>query len=342
VVNSSGYYKMLKLIYSLPKQFELGLEFGSECPLLEKGDFFNVVIAGMGGSAIGGDIVRTLLLEKSQFPVIVWRDYRLPPAVSSRSLFFAVSYSGNTEETLAAYNEAQRRKSYCIAITTGGKLAQRAKGDGTPLIELPAGMPPRAAIGFLTIPILMILKRFGLYPDCQNEVKETSSLLDQQLPSWRKKALRLSRLLLGKLPVIYSTSRLLDVAAYRWQCQLNENAKVMCHIGQLPEQSHNEIMGLGSPGFLTQKGVLIGLFDRTTHPRTAFRLRSTLKLCKSAFSDAVLIKSQGRSELTRLFSVMVMGDLVSVALAKRREVDPIAIPRINNLKLILAHYKGKR
>ncbi|MEO0005374.1 MAG: bifunctional phosphoglucose/phosphomannose isomerase [candidate division WOR-3 bacterium] len=341
-MNSSGYNKMLNLIFSLPEQFELGLNIGFECGLIKPKVIENVVIAGMGGSAIGGDIVRTLSLQTGSLPVIVWRDYRLPQAVSPRTLFFAVSYSGNTEETLAAYREAKRCKSQVIAISSGGRLAQMAKHDGLPLLSVPTGMPPRAAIGLLTIPILVVLSRFGLYPDCKKGIRDTARLLGRRLHNWHKRAQRISRLLDGNLPIVYSTSRLLDVAAYRWQCQLNENAKVMCHIGQLPEQNHNEIMALSSPRFLAQKGVLIGLFDRTTHPRTIFRFRATLNLCKDAFSRFIFVNSEGRSALARLFSVMIIGDLVSVALAKRRGVDPMAIPKIDELKSMLASYRGKR
>lgn len=341
-MNSAGYNKMIRLIFGLPQQLELGKKIGAECPIPNRRKFEGVVIAGMGGSAIGGDIVRTLMLQECFMPVIVWRDYQLPPVISKRTLFFAISYSGNTEETLSAYNEAKRREWEVVALTSGGRLAEKARRDGFPVMLVPAGMPPRAAIGFLTIPVLVVLSRLGIYHQCEKDIKETARLLSRQMDEWHKKAVEMSRVLDGHLPIVYSTSRLLDVAAYRWQCQLNENAKVMCHIGQLPEQTHNEIMGLDAPGFFSRKGVLIGLIDRTTSPRTVFRFRATLKLCKEAFSRFVLVNSEGRSDLTRLFSVMVMGDLVSVALAKRRGVDPMAIPKIDKLKSILARYRGKR
>jgi len=344
---------MMNLIFGLPDQFDQREKIGwtisgrANLPVcfpdanarLKPCPTENIVIAGMGGSAISGDVIRTLFWDEGALPVLVWRDYLLPRAVTAHTLFIAISYSGNTEETLCAYSQAKRKGSQIIVITSGGKLSELAKRDGFALLTIPKGMPPRAAIGFLTVAMLTALNRLGLCRSYEQDIRETARLLRRRMGFYRQRAQGISRVLAGRLPLVYSTSRLLDVGAYRWQCQLNENAKIMCHIGQLPEQNHNEIMGLGAPEFLARQAVIIALVDRRTHPRTRLRLRTTLKLIKDAYAKAVVIQSEGRSALARLFSVMVIGDFVSVVLAKTRGVDPMVIPKIDELKQMLAQIR---
>lgn len=327
---------MLKLIYQLPEQLDRAVTLGKECPLLKKDEVKNVVIAGMGGSAIGGDVVRVVVNEEQALPVTVWRDYQLPSTVGKKTILFLISYSGNTEETLTAYEEGRRRRAQIFVLTSGGKIAEMAKGDHFPLIMVPPGMPPRTAIGYMSIPILMLLSRLKLCRDYTPEVGETRRLLRRGMEVLRRRANSLSRLILNRLPIIYSTARLLDVAAYRWQCQLNENAKTLCHIGQLPEQSHNEIMGFGAPEFLNRKLYPVVLVDKNSHPRSLLRFQEMRRLVGKNWAGLSIVKTSGSSPLARIFSAVVMGDLVSVALARRRGVDPIGIPRIDELKQALA------
>lgn len=327
---------MLKLIYQLPEQLDRAVALGKECPLLKKDEVKNVVIAGMGGSAIGGDVVRAVVNEERALPVTIWRDYRLPSTVGRKTILFLISYSGNTEETLTAYEDGRRCGAQLFVLTSGGKIAEMAKSDHFPLLLVPTGMPPRAAIGYLSIPILMLLSRLNLCRDYTPDVGETRRLLRRGMEVWRRRANSLSRLILNRLPIVYSTARLLDVIAYRWQCQLNENAKVLCHSGQLPEQSHNEIMGFGSPEFLDRKLYPIFLVDRNSHPRTLLRLKEMRRLVGEKWAGMSIVKTSGSSPLARIFSAVVMGDLLSVALARRRGVGPLGIPRIDELKQALA------
>jgi glucose/mannose-6-phosphate isomerase len=147
---------------------------------------------------------------------------------------------------------------------------------------------------------------------------------------------RLAGLLLNRLPVVYSTSRLLDVAADRWRCQLNENAKVLCHTSVLPEHNHNEIVGMGSPVPVARSTAIVTLRDRETHRRTRLRYRLLLDIVRGTYGRAVEIASDGRSRLERLFSLIMLGDLVSVELARLRRVDPMGVERIDELKRRLA------
>lgn len=323
---------MLRLIFSLPEQLLKGYQMGKEASFLSRRRFENVAIIGMGGSAIGGDIVRTIILQESSLPILVWRDYQIPPIINNKTLGFFVSYSGNTEETLCAYKEAKKRGSEVVAITSGGILAQEADKDGFLTIEVPKGMPPRSAIGFLTMPILGVLNKLRLSRSYEEDVVEASKILSKKMEVWRRRAVNISQRLYNMLPFVYSTSRLLDVVAYRWRCQLNENAKVLCHTGELPEQRHNEIMGFGAPDFVTRRIILIALVDQMTHPRNLFGMKLMLSLIKEDLGGTIWIKSEGVSPLSRIFSTIVVGDLVSVALAKRRKVDPVSIPRIDKLK----------
>lgn len=327
---------MLKLIYQLPEQLDRAVVLGKECPLLKKNEVENVVIAGMGGSAIGGDIVRAVVNEERVLSVTVWRDYRLPSTVGEKTILVLISYSGNTEETLTAYEDGRRRRAQIFVVTSGGKMAAMAKGDHFPLLLVPTGMPPRAAIGYMSIPILILLSRLKLCRDYTPDVVETRRLLRRGMGGWRRGAAFLSRLILNRLPIVYSTARLLDVVAYRWQCQLNENAKMLCHSGQLPEQSHNEIMGFGAPEFLGRKLYPIVLVDKNSHSRTLLRLKEMRRLVGKEWAGMRIVKTSGSSPLARIFSAVVMGDLLSVALARRRGVDPMGIPGIDELKQALA------
>ncbi|MGQ9678957.1 MAG: bifunctional phosphoglucose/phosphomannose isomerase [bacterium] len=335
-MNEADNKTMLKFIYCLPEQIERAVVLGKECPLFKKTEVENVVIAGMGGSAIGGDVVRAVMNEDGTLPVTVWRDYRLPAAVGEKTILVLSSYSGNTEETLTAYEDGQRRGAKIFVVASGGKIAEMAKSDHLPLLLVPMGMPPRTAIGYMSIPILMVMYRLQLCRDYTPDIIETKRLIKRWIDVWRRRANSLSRLILNRLPIIYSTARLLDVVAYRWQCQLNENAKVLCHSGQFPEQSHNEIMGFGAPEFLNRKVYLVIIVDKSSYPRTLLRLREIKRLIGKEWAGLSIIKSRGSSPLARIFSTVVMGDLVSVALARRRGVDPIGIHRIDELKKTLA------
>ncbi len=331
---------MRQMVFGFPEQLLRAWTIGMQCHFnfKRKAGFDNVVIAGMGGSAIGGDVVRTVLGEETTLPVLVWRDYQLPPGVNRKTLVFVSSCSGNTEEALSAYEETKRCSGQVVVITSGGKLAAMAQGDRIPLVLVPGGMPPRASIGFMSVPMLAVLYHLGLCRSYEADVHEASRLIERRRQYWWREAKRSARFLFNRWPIIYSLSRLLDVAAYRWQCQFNENAKVLAHWGCLPEASHNEIMGFGSAA--TPAPVLFGLVDRSTHPRTILRWRQMLKLIRGAYTRARLVRSEGRLPLARLLGIIVVGDLISVALAEQRGVDPIAILKIEQLKHDLGRKKG--
>ncbi len=335
VVNNTGYQRMKELISGLPEQLNTAWEIASGVPFSSKSAIDQVIVGAMGGSAMGADIVRSILEAEGERWLTVVRDYSLPAGISDQTLVLAISYSGNTEETIAVYDAAVKQQAKVVVITSGGKLAEKARQDGVPLILIPGGMPPRCAIGLMSVAILVVLNRLGCCRSFLSDIRETGRLVRMNLPVWHRWAVRLSRKIVDRFIIVYSTSRLLDTAAYRLQCQLNENAKMLAHWGTLPEASHNEIMGFGAPVFLDGKVAVIALVDPTSHLRTLVRLGQMLKLIQGTIAENVRLESAGRSGCARLFSQVVRGDLLSIELARRRNVDPMVIPKIDRLKLVL-------
>ncbi len=327
---------MKELIWGLPEQLSTAWEIATSAPLFSGSEFDQVIVGAMGGSAMGADIVRSILEAEGGRWLTVVRDYSLPAGISDQTLVLAISYSGNTEETIAVYDAAVKRQAKVVVITSGGKLAEKARQGGVPLILIPGGIPPRCAIGLITVAILVVLNRLGRFRSFRSDIRETGRLIRRNLSSWHRWAVRLSRKIGDRLIIVYSTSRLLDTAAYRLQCQLNENAKMLAHWGTLPEASHNEIMGFGAPVFLDGKVTVIALVDPTSHSRTLVRLDQMLKLLRGTIAENVRLESAGRSVCARLFSQVVRGDLLSIELARRRNIDPMVIPKIDRLKQVLA------
>jgi len=251
-------------------------------------------------------------------------------------LFVAVSYSGNTEETLSAFSLALKRGCRTLGITSGGALAGLAARHGVPTILIPGGLPPRAALGYLFVSLLVALERLGLCRSYSKDLSEAVGLAASRRDEWHRQARRLASKLVDRLPLVYSTSRLLDPVAERWRCQINENAKVMCHSSFFPEHNHNEIVGMGEPRFMAKKSVLIGLFDKSTHPRTALRWRHVLAVTRGGYERVIELRSEGRSRLARMLSLVMLGDLVSCELARLRGVDPMPVTRIDELKRRMA------
>jgi glucose/mannose-6-phosphate isomerase len=339
-VSRSGTERMLALALSLPEQIEQAVRTSCRARIGRAGRFDAVAVAGMGGSGIGARIVQGLLLDESRVPVHVCNDYDIPAAVSAKTLFVAVSYSGNTEETLSAYAQARKRGCRIIAITSGGELGRSAAEAGCPVIAVPAGMPPRAALGHLFSTLLVCLERLNVCESHQRGLEEAVRLMRGRRKSWLVRAGTIAKHIDGRMPIVYSTSRILDAVADRWRCQLNENAGVLCHTSSFPEHNHNEIVGLGRPRHPGRNVVVIALLDRETHPRTRYRLESVLDITEKAYYLAIRLESEGRSRLARAFSLVMLGDLVSVELARLEGKDAMEIKRIDELKRRMAQKRG--
>jgi glucose/mannose-6-phosphate isomerase len=306
----------------------------------------NIVVTGLGGSAIGGDLLRVYAAGKCPVPIIVNRDYGLPHFVGPDTLVFAVSYSGNTEETLSAYEEAQVRGASIITITTGGKLAELALRDSVPIVKIPSGLAPRAATGYLFIPTLGILQRLGLIPDISAEISEMTGFIKElqkkigpTSPVEENLSKQLARKLYEKIPVIWASTGTTEVVAQRWKGQINENAKAPAYWNVFPELNHNEIVGFQFPLEILNKIHVIILRDERDHPRVQKRIEITKDMIEDVVDGITEVWATGNGVLSRLFSLIYTGDYTSFYLAALYGLDPGPVKVIDLLKNKLAAEK---
>ncbi len=331
---------MLELILDFHKQCGDAVEKASSLRLpREYGGVKKIVVAGLGGSAIGGDLLFTYLAGELGIPFHVSRDYQLPAFVDKETLLFAVSYSGNTEETLSAYSEAVSRSAKIVGITSGGELKKRCEEMGKPVVLIPGGMPPRTALGYLFFPMLVALEKLKVVTDKSNEIKETLTLLKELSQKYHSlpdnPATVLVKKLYGRIPIIYG-SRDTSAAALRWRTQINENSKTLAFHHLFPEMNHNEIVGWEKLEQITQNFRVVILRDKGESPRVKTRIEITKSIIGDVPSGIDEIFSEGESLLARLFSLICLGDFVSFYLAVVNGVDPAPVERIDTLKRRLA------
>lgn len=342
---------MYSAIRNFPEQIRAAIEIAENGPKLAKSKAKRIIVLGMGGSAIGADLIRSYVssFNDPQAPhITVNRDYTAPP-VGKSDLLVASSYSGNTEETLTAYKAARTEAGNVLAITTGGTLGRSAKSAKYNLIELPAGLQPRAALGYSFFPLLYTLAirsdLFGeqIRKETEKGIEETVTLLEKLRetygagPVTDNPAYALAARINGRIPVIYSATERLDTVNIRWRGQIQENAKYLAFGNLLPEMNHNEINGWGHPKKLVGKFAPIYLRDSDDHKRNRKRIDITKEIISESAGEAIEVTSQGKSPLARMFSLIHLGDWVSYYLAALNGVDPSPVPVIENLK---AQLKG--
>jgi glucose/mannose-6-phosphate isomerase len=299
-----------------------------------------LVVAGMGGSAIGGRLAAGALGSRARRPVIVADGYALPPWVDERTLVLCSSYSGGTAETLACYEDARARGAQLLVATTGGALASRALHNGVPIIRLPHGLQPRAAVGYSLVCALEAAALAGAAPALRTELQAAAVAIDDWAAEWGPEGpvdaepKTLARRLDGTVPVVVGAGLTAPVA-YRWKCQLNENAKVPAFWSALPEADHNEICGWEAA---RGRGDFAAVFldDRGAAPAVRRRVELTAQLARVGARVTVLVGAHGVTALERLLSLVLLGDLVSLYVAVLRDVDPVEIDAIRQLKSALA------
>jgi len=329
--------QMMEYLSNLPEQFASSLNLDLAFASRLKRDYRQVVVSGLGGSAIGGDILRTYAARKAKIPVVVVRDYDIPAFVNQDTLFLAVSYSGNTEETLSAYGQARQKGAAIICITTGGKLKQRAEEDGYQVVEIPAGLVPRAATGYLFAPLVLLLEELGIVAGVRPELEETVTVLRAMRDNLgaadaANQARSIARKLKDSLPVIWGTSGISEVAALRWKAQINENAKCPAYYNVFPELNHNEIVGFEVPPQLLSSMSCIILRDQYDHERVKRRIEISKGIIKDKVKSIIEVKSQGESYLARFYSLVYIGDYASVYLALEYGINPTPVAVIDYLK----------
>jgi len=335
---------MYDLIYNFPRQLTEGAHLGFIADL-KLPDFTpqNIILTGMGGSAIGGDLARSYLTYELKVPFTVCRNYLLPEYVNDKSLVFISSYSGETEETLSAFQDAKRRKARIIAITSGGTLLQECNRDGLPFILIPKGFPPRAALGYSFTPILVALSRLGVIQDKIEELEETSKFLEKKRAEYaldkkksRNPAKNLAANLYGKLPIIYTSVDYFDAVGYRWKGQFGENSKILSYNNYFPEFNHNELVGWKVLDQIRDKLIVVILKDKEDHPRIKIRMQIVKNIIQKKKVKIIELESQGENLLSRVFSLIQLGDFASFYLAILNQVDPTPVEVIDYLKKELA------
>ncbi len=308
-----------------------------------------VVTLGMGGSGIGGDLLRVLLVPTASVPVVVVKDERLPAFVGPRTLVFACSYSGNTEETLAACSAALAAGASVVAITSGGRLADDAHKGGYPVVLIPRGLPPRAALPYLLVPMVRVAARLGLTDVSEAEVREAAAGLAELAARWGPTVpagdnppKRLAAALHHVIPVVYAASPGVEPVAQRWKTQLNENSKVFAAWNTFPELTHNEVVGWEGVADGQPPLYLIFLRDRDDTPRGAVRIEAVRDLTRRRARGQAEVWSQGTSRLARLCSLIMFGDFVSSYLAVISGTDPTPIESISRIKQRLEGAGGRQ
>jgi len=324
--------EMLADVLGQPHQLEDALwrvESAAVAPVDAQG---GLVVCGMGGSAIGADLARGAIGDRARRPFVTARDYSPPSWVSEDTLVLCSSYSGDTEETLAAYAAAGDRGAPRVVMTTGGRLAEAARADGVPVIGVPAGMQPRAAVAYMTVGALEAAALAGVTDSLRGEVEAASSPLRELAEEWGPDAdpdcepKALARSLAGQVPVVYG-AELTAAVSVRWRSQLNENAETAAFDGVLPEMDHNEICGWGQPTFTA-----VFLEDEEQHARVKRRIELTAEVVAAAGSPVERVSARGETRTERVLSLVLLGDLTSLYLAVLNGVDPTPVARIEDLK----------
>jgi glucose/mannose-6-phosphate isomerase len=330
---------MKSLLESFPEQIQSAAVAGRSVSLPVPKGTKVIVVTGLGGSAMGGDLVRSIAESQLRYPVIVNRNYDLPGFVDESALVFACSYSGNTEETLSAYEQARRAKASIVCITSGGKLETMAAANAHPLLRLPGGLPPRAALGHSLIALLAAMQAMQMMPDMSASIQETIELLKVlrdrygvATPEASNPAKKLAGSLFGKMVTVYGSNGIMESAAYRWRSQISENAKNLASHHVLPEMNHNELVGWLYPEEVLRQIGVVMLRDTGDHPQIQRRFDLTRDLIAAKAGTVQEVWSEGTSILARVLSIIYLGDFVSLYLAYLNNTDPTPVAVIDYLK----------
>jgi glucose/mannose-6-phosphate isomerase len=285
-------------------------------------------VCGMGGSAIGGDLAAAALADRLTKPMLIARGYGLPSWTPPGSAVLCSSYSGNTEETLACYAATEAVGAQRLVATTGGELAEAARHDGVPVIGLPAGLQPRAAVGYMFCVAAELAALALAGPRIHTEIDAAASHLGGTFEAAQARARELAAEIGDAVPVIHGGDLTAPVA-YRWKTQINENAKIPAYSAVLPEADHNEIEGWsGAEG----RFAAIFLEDSDQHPRERKRFELTANAIEPHAAALISIETEGETRTERVLHAVMLGDLLAIELANAHGVDPLAVDVLEGFK----------
>jgi glucose/mannose-6-phosphate isomerase len=320
---------MIDDVLGIPDQLRDAL-WRIESARLESAPSAGLFVCGMGGSAIGGDLAAAALGDRLTGPLLTVRRYSLPSWATPEWTVLCSSYSGETEETLACLEAAEVLGAKRVVASIGGPLVDRARETEVPVIGLPGIFQPRAAVAYMLVVAAEVAWLAGVAPRLHTEIDAAAAFLTEQSETLQQQAREIAALVVGAIPVIYGADLTTSVAR-RWKTQVNENAKSLAWWSALPEADHNELLGwAGAAG--DERPAAIFLEDRDQHPRIARRFELTASTLKSNAAAVVRVETAGETRLERLLWSVMLGDLVSLELARQRGVDPDTVEPIERFK----------
>ncbi len=321
---------MHKVLEDFPGQIQAGYKLGENIEIQESVE--SIVIAGMGGSALPGEILKTYL--DIEMPIYIVRNYNLPKYINQKTLLIVISYSGNTEETINCYRQGLRIGCPMLVIASGGKLKQLAEKQGADFINIPRGIQPRCAYGYQFFSMLRVLENSGLIEKQAGYIEKTIKMLSGDI--YQDYAKKVVEKLEKKIPIIYCSEKNLAVA-YKWKISFNENAKIHAFYNIFPELNHNELVGY-THLFADYTAIII--MDDDDHPRIKKRMQITKKIIKENDCNVVEVSVKGASRMAKIFSAIYIGDWVSYFLALKYETDPAPVEVIERFKKEMGKYIG--
>jgi glucose/mannose-6-phosphate isomerase len=313
----------------LPNQLRDAL-WRIETARLEPADSAGLMVCGMGGSAIGGDLAAAALGDRLTRPLVSVRGYELPSWATPEWTVLCSSYSGNTEETLACFEAAEALGARRLVVSTGGQLVKQAREAGVPVVGLPGIFQPRVAVAYMFAAATEAAALAGVAPRIRTEIDAAAAFLEAQRDALKEQAAEIAASL-GETAVVIYGSDLTAPVAKRWKCQINENAKAPAFASELPEADHNEICGW-APGTGAEQMAAVFLEDCDQHPRERRRFELTAELIGEAAGAVLRLETVGETRVERLLWATLLGDLVSLEIARLRGVDPESIVAIDKLK----------
>jgi len=335
-VDPAGMYGHIR---AFPQHLKEGIDIGRSLDLgaVEGKVYRSIVVAGMGGSAIAGDLLLSYLGGELTIPFEVWRDYDLPGHAGRGTLVICSSYSGETAETLSAYAAALKRGCSILVITSGGKLSRSAAEHDNPALIIPPGLPPRAALGYSFAPLLIALGKLGICSDHSDELERVAATLGEiqagySIESADNRAREIAGGLHGGTVVIYTGGGLLRAAGVRFKGQICENAKQPAFCNQVPEFNHNELVGWQNHEIVGGAFTVVMLCDGDDHPQVKRRFEIAAELLRRRRIKTIQVESEGGSRLERMLRMVHLVDFVSFYLAVLNKVDPTPVEFINYLK----------